>query len=1018
MSDDNYLRNQLNKLAESILIALQEGDYLSVNRLREEMKQTNDCYLDLIEGRSAFLQAFKDAHLEMLNFGIKQYNRKQYSGAILIWQLILLDDPNNFKVKKYLDTAEKARKLFVSKQLTIAKDLLEKHDYQKASELLSNLLQQDTDNPEIIDALERAKTALDEKNESMNLISEIKKLIKSGNFNQADSLLSFFKETFPGQTEQYESIKVDISKTQERHRLAEKIIESATSLQHSKKYSEALDLWNQAMELKPEDPVIREELEKVKKLTMQSSYINSRIHQSKLVADEGKFQEAIELLEENLYELDDQSDALTLIEEYQQRLVEQNEAIDQIDTFLQQQDIKSALEIYKRWTSIFPNDSIILFYKVKIERSIASNSAIIQDMIQEAQRSYKKGDIHAARLIADEIKKLDPENQQVLSIEKQLSAEEQLSTSPEENEEMELIEQYLEIVDIAIQERQFDEAISILKKLISLDKANERDYRQRLLDCQEQSDNIVQADSVAKSALQAMSNRKFLKAGELWERVKKLDPVNKDLLENHDITRLKIEELKVAEKAIAEARNLALYGDFKRAIEQVEQNKERSENPDECENILIDLRGKYSQQIHLASSVENYLEEQKFDEAIKDVDKWLTNYPEDQTVKDIKERIKRSIGKYNSQLKKKTGSKSQKEDKRTGKLPMILITCVVLIVIIYAGVHMGVFNKNAVPKTVQNETNRSQVTPTKVQSSFTNTPIPTAKSSDMLSTAVPSPSYSPSFLQVTETPVPSVTPSPVPTQKELKIPTQVPTSTQKPKKNTPVPPVRIPTPTPTPDNSAFVQQVLDEVKVLVEQKQYREAISLMKERQSRIGGSELLESSIDEYTDLLKGFDQELDTIRNLRDQGNMDQALAGSVKLLKADPMNKEAEVLYQQIETQIQERDKSKVEIVKFVLPESEFVRNAVNIDCTIKNTADLEYVRLFYRIPDEKWVVLNQTELKSGMHKYTFTIPKKQVTRKGLELYLECRDINGSMISKGTIDQPIRILIKDKPRLVSPM
>ncbi len=294
-----------------------------------------------------------------------------YEKAAALLNEILKDDPNNAEAKNLLaqtkaaqSQAEKDR----ADKLAEARRLIENGEYDKAQQILDELLK---DNPNDADAKKlsseaKTKKTADEKNRT-DKISQVKKDIDSGNYDKAIAQLNQILKDDPNNAE----AKKLLEEAQAKKAAAEKAATDAKISQAKKDigngdYEKAIANLNQILKDDPNNAEAKKLLEEAKTKKADADRA-AKLAQAKKDIDSGNYDKAIAQLNQILKDDPNNAEAKKLLEEAQakKKAAEdaQNKAKERTDSLAKARslinsgDYDGAIAILEELLKDNPNDT-------------------------------------------------------------------------------------------------------------------------------------------------------------------------------------------------------------------------------------------------------------------------------------------------------------------------------------------------------------------------------------------------------------------------------------------------------------------------------------------------------------------------------------------------------------------------------------------------------------------------------------------------------------------------------------
>lgn len=199
-------------------------------------------------------------------------NEGNYEEAVLKLEEILKIEPEEEKARQMLTEveekiAEKKRRERIEKELAEARDLYQQGKYEQAERLFTVVLQQDTSNSEAQKYLQLIKEKREEEALIRNLWKEANDLLRANKYKQAKDKFLELKKLRSDDKKIDRMIKICEKKIEiQRREHIQDLVKRGKEYYRDEDYKSALELFNEVLNLDPENKIARDYVNKIAKI--------------------------------------------------------------------------------------------------------------------------------------------------------------------------------------------------------------------------------------------------------------------------------------------------------------------------------------------------------------------------------------------------------------------------------------------------------------------------------------------------------------------------------------------------------------------------------------------------------------------------------------------------------------------------------------------------------------------------------------------------------------------------------
>ncbi len=453
--------------------------------------------------------------------GLALFNKENYSEAISMWQRVLVLDPDNLKAKQNIQNANEANALLVKKEQTIkslhanAKNSLKAKDFEVAIFNWNKLLDLDPEN-------QNAKQGINQANKGLEKSQIIKSLhTKANNF--------FEKEMYQDAMKQWKSvIELDSSdkKAKEGILKVETMQARLLNIQASELFNDgstekAIDLWEEVLALNPKDQTTEKNIQKARDRIIWLGQIHELNTKASNFLSQQRFQEAMNLWNQ-VIELDNKNqialEGIEIIQIQKTQLI--TDLKDKAFKLFKDNKLVDAIKMWQDVLLLIPDDQTAKSYLVKAQeafekqRESEKNQGIIKQLFSKAEAYFKQQRYTVppngnAFQMYNEILKIDPNNELA------------------KNGIIRIVQEYKLRGDKAFKEESYSRAKGFYERILLVQPENIEgkallEKNEKFLKRQQKIDELhVQAS-------QLFSSKDYIGAIDTWQMVKELNPANRE----------------------------------------------------------------------------------------------------------------------------------------------------------------------------------------------------------------------------------------------------------------------------------------------------------------------------------------------------------------------------------------------------------------------------------------------------------------------------------------------------------
>ncbi len=409
----------------------------------------------------------KVQHIEnLLTQGKQQFANEEYQKAIDTFQQAIDLNPDTAEAKQLLVQSRAAfeRSQRIATLLAEAESALGKQDFEKAIKLYEQVLEVDDQNSSGEGGLRRSKEALGHAKKISGLLRKGKRLLEAEKYQQAMSEFRQVLDLADGHSEAGELLDRCEAKLSEQKQIAELLRDGETFFDGGD-YQKALTAFEKIVSLNPDDVQALEGIKKAQDRLEISETIQHLFTKAESLFSEKEYEQALNIYQQIL-ELDAKNiSAQTGLEKSKTAIDCHKKAarlISEGQTYFEKELFEEALTTFKAAKEFEPGNADVQNFIINVTSELRKLEKI-QALLSTANKYYDKKNYHKALQTTQKILNLKPNYS---------PARELLANINEKIDESEKVQNLLSNAKKLLKAKNFEQALDVCDNVLKISPGN------------------------------------------------------------------------------------------------------------------------------------------------------------------------------------------------------------------------------------------------------------------------------------------------------------------------------------------------------------------------------------------------------------------------------------------------------------------------------------------------------------------------------------------------------------------